>query len=348
MKISIQKQELHRAINIVSKAATGKMPQLESILFQADEDLTLTGNNLEIGIKTNCIAVIYEKGEICINAKLLLELINKMPNSLIEITVNGDSVNIKCENINVDIMGLPSEGYPCIEIPQGEKTLTIPADVLKDSLQKVIFACATTDIKPILSGVHFNGADKINLVAVDGYRLAKIEIDMQADINCTIPATSLNELIKIVSGDVIITISEKLAVFNFDDCVFITRLLDGEYVNYTQFFKNDCKFTVEPDITQLKASIERATVLVQDTPIQLEFTSGQMKVKSGSGKGKYEDVLKCDYEGEAFTIGFNSKYILDALKICGDDSIFRFTGNINPLVIDSDNWQGMVVPVRLK
>jgi DNA polymerase-3 subunit beta len=348
MKISIQKQELHRAINIVSKAATGKIPQLESILFQADENLTLTGNNLEIGIKTNCIAVIYEKGEICINAKLLLELINKMPNSLIEITVTGDNINIKCENINVDIMGLSSEGYPYIEIPQGEKTLSIQADELKTALSSVLFACATTDIKPILTGVHFDGPDKINLVSVDGYRLAKIEIDMQADINCTIPATSLNELIKIISGDVDITITDKQAVFNFDDCVFITRLLDGEFINYAQFFKNDCRFTVEPDISQLKASIERATVLVQDTPIQLELTDGQMKVKSGSGKGKYEDILKCDYEGETFTIGFNSKYILDALKICGDDSIFRFTGNINPLVIDSENWKGMVVPVRLK
>ncbi len=367
LKISCNNYDLLEALQAVQKASSSNtsFPILECILFEADDLIKLTGNNLEIAIEYTIDGDIIEKGQTAVNSKIICEIIRRMPegNILIETTAEGN-IKISCGELEFNINGISGDDFPKIPDTDTLNKIEITADVLSSLVKTTSFAVAISDMKPILTGIKLEFKDnEITAAAVDGYRLAvktvKTENKMP-ECSCVIPGKSLTEFCKITGSadeEIIINISDKSALFDFGRCKFFTRLLEGEFINYTNIIPKEYKYNLEVSVSDLIKSVDRAALMSESdsnkTPIKVIYDNDKMSVLCTTQRGSVTDVLNVKSEGnEIIEVGYNCKYLMDALKAASTQDVkIEITGSINPTVIkpvEGDDFIFIVLPVRLK
>lgn len=365
MKFYCDSKKLSEAINIVSKAVSVKSPvaHLEGILLIAKGGiLTLISNNLEISIKTSISSNISEEGSIVLNSKMFSDIIRKLPDDVCEISVNEkNNVTIKCLNADYKIIGLNADEFP--QMPQVEikNSITLSSKVLKDIISKTLFAVSLDNARKILTGSLYeieNGV--LTVAAVDGYRLAltKTDVNTQSDSKFIIPGKTQGELLKIISGsedeDIKISFSDNYALIEGEGVIFTSRLIEGEFFAYRNTIPNESKYIVKIDCYSFLKAIERVEPIIDEVSkncVKFKFDNGKVSIKCETVLGVVNDVCECDYYGDEIEIGFNYKYLHDAVSRCeGEEIELKMNSPFNPLIInslDDDKSLFMVLPVRI-
>ena len=365
MKFYCDSKKLSEAINIASKAVSVKSPvaHLEGILLIAKGGiLTLISNNLEISIKTSISANISEEGSIVLNCKMFSDIIRKLPDDVCEIAVNEkNNVTIKCHNADYKIVGLNADEFP--QMPQVEikNSITLSSKVLKEIISKTLFAVSLDNARKILTGSLYEIENGIlTVAAVDGYRLAltKKDVKTQSDSKFIIPGKTQSELLKIISGsedeEIKISFSENYALIEGEGVIFTSRLIEGEFFAYRNTIPAESKYIVKIDCYNFLKAIERVEPIIDEVSkncVKFRFENGRVNIKCETVLGVVNDVCECEYFGDEIEIGFNYKYLHDAVSRCeGEEIELKMNSPFNPLIInsvDDDKSLFMVLPVRI-
>ena len=365
MKFLCEKGKLQEAISIVQKAITGKspMPILEGILINAKgSTLTLIASDIDLSIETKIESEVMEEGILVVDAKIFGEIIRKLPSSKITIeTKENNIINIHCEKSDFDLVHMNGDDFPGIPIIDEDMVFSIPQGTLKNMIKGTSFAVAQDETRPILTGVLFEVKNReLSLVALDGYRLALRNelIDTDNNINTVIPGKTLNEVYKILEDSeeiVNITFTQNHILFNLGSTKIISRLLEGEFIKYESIIPHEYKLKVEVNRAELLGCIERASLMAKEgnsNLIKFDIQPDTLIITSNSQLGKVKEEANAKLQGETLQIAFNSKYLIDVLKIMDDeDIVMELTSSISPCIIknkDSQNCQYLVLPVRLE
>ncbi len=365
MKIICKQKSLATGINIVQKAVSSKttLPVLKGILLETNGDqLKLVGTDLELGIENSIEANIINPGSIVISSRILGDIVRKLPDSDVEIEVGNDNTTlIRCENSEFTLVGQSALEFP--ELPEVEKDYKygIPQDLLKNMIKQTTFATAIDETRPILTGVLMEIKDEtISMVALDGYRLALRQGSIKSigSTKVVIPGKTLNEVYKILleedNKDIEIYFTDKQVLFDMENTRVISRLLEGEFINYKQIIPKNFKSRVKVNTRSLWDSIERASLLAKEGKnnlIKFSVKDEKMTISSNSEIGKVFESIIIELEGDDIEIGFNSKYFLDALKIIDSEELYLdFTTSVSPCILkptDNNNYTYLVLPVRI-
>ncbi|WP_130805449.1 DNA polymerase III subunit beta [Senegalia massiliensis] len=363
MKIKIGQNILSKYISIVQKGISSKttLPILSGILVEAYENkLQLTGTDLELGIETKLDCEVIEEGKIVITSRIFGDIIKKLPNDEVIITTDNDNnIHISCSNSEFNIQGHSAEEYPELPYIDNESSFEIPKDLLKNMIRQTIFATAVEETRPILTGALLEIKNNdLALVALDGYRLAlkKSKADCE-DLKVVIPSKTLNEVSRILDEEednVNIKFTTNHILFDLGDTIINSRLLEGQFLNYKDIIREEYTSKVTVKTNNIKQSIERASLLAREgrnNLVKFEIKDNKMTITSNSEIGNVHEELDIELEGEDITIAFNSKYILDGLKVIDSDIInMNFISNVNPCIIkpvEDENYTYLVLPVRL-
>ena len=366
MNIVCDKVLLSTAIDGVSKAVTTRstMPVLEGILLKAEGfQLTLTGYDMEMGIVTTIEANVTEPGETVLNAKLLSNIISRMPTSQITITSseNGQTT-IKSGGAQFDLQSLSASDFPELPNTNAEETLTIKTGVLRSMIDRTLYAVSQDDRKPAHTGELFEiEPDKMTVVALDGYRLAIVERPVTAvkDIRIIVPSKTMNEVLHLLPNDdeelVHISANRHYVVFVAAGYTIISRLIEGEFLNYRNVIPGSCRTNVVIDTKEFVQIIERDSQIITErlkNPLRISFTDGKVVVRCQTNIGSVVDELDAKCDGESVEIGFNNRYLLDALRNARTDQIrMEMNGPLSPvkvLPVEGNDFLYLVLPVRFK
>ena len=336
MKFYCEKNEFQEAIAITAKAAASKstMPALEGLLIETREDsLKITGYDLKIGIFTFVDAEISEPGAVVLNARLLGEMIRRMPDGRVEVMLDTrGTVNIKCGKSEYSFMSMEPRDFPELPVIDENKKLVLPQNILKTMITQTIFAVADNDSRPIYTGTLFDiKGGELSLVSVDGYRLAlRQEMlengDTVEDISFIVPGTALSDVERVCGdeGEVEILVGEKHISFNVNETVVISRRLEGEFLNYRNSIPKDFKNIVVVDKQDFVRSVDRVALIVNEktrNPVRMKFEDSAIHMTCTTPVGRAEDFLQFEGESEPLEIGFNDRYLMDAVKNAPSEKI---------------------------
>ena len=368
MKFTCEKLLLLSAILPASRGAATKSPVqlLEGLLLEAEEEsVRISGYDLKTGIVTSVDAEVEIIGGIVLNARLFGEIIRKMPGQYVTISVNDSYVAvISSEMSEIEILGSPTSDYPELPMVDGQDSIEISESLLKKMISQTNFAVSDNESRPIHTGALFETSDgELTIVAVDGYRLAlrrePLENSEVPDFNFVVPGAALGEVEKIASdgdGKVTITLGSKHILFSIDGTLLISRRLEGEFLNYKNSIPQSAKHQFKVRKDELIAAVERVSLIISDklkSPVRCVFGDGLINLYSASALGKASDECGMDGSGEDLEIGFNDKYLLEALKAApAEDVMLELSTGVTPCVIspadENNNFLYMILPVRLK
>ena len=366
MKFSCEKALLHAAVSTTSRAVAGKssIAALEGILIEAGRELRLTGYNLETGIRTTVPAEIKESGSLVLSARLFSEIVRKMPDDMVIFTAENYMVNIKCVLSEFNILGTDPEEFPELPTVDQLNGLTLSQMTLKSMISQTLFAISDNESRPIHTGSLFDVDENgLTVVSVDGYRLAlrqeKIEQTQGVlPFSFVVPGTALSEVEKICSGDgqVVIQQGARHIMFRTGDTVLVCRRLEGEFLAYKKAIPRNNSIKIVADTKNLLQSIERVSLIISDklkSPLRCVFGDSILSITTKTGIGDAADQCVITGNGQGLEIGFNNKYLMDALKAAPADKLrLEFTSGVAPCVIlpaeGEENFIYMVLPVRLK
>ena len=364
MKLICSKANLLKGVNIVSKAVPSKttMSILECILIDASaNEIKFTANDMELGIETIVEGEILEKGIIAIDAKVFSEIVRKLPDN--EVTIDSDSnyqISITCEKANFHIAGKSGEDFSYL--PYIEKTdfISISQFTLKELIRQTIFSIADNDNNKLMTGelfeVHNN---EFKVVSLDGHRISirKIELkDSYPDRKVIVPGKSLQEVSKILSGEtedeVRIFFTGNHIVFEFDNTIVVSRLIEGEYFKINQMLSSDYETKFVINKKEMLSCIDRATLLVKEgdkKPIVFRITDGNMEISINSQLGSMKEDIDIQKEGKDILIGFNPKFLIDALRVIDDEEVTIYMVNPKaPCYIrdEEEKYVYLILPVN--
>ncbi|MGD9568150.1 MAG: DNA polymerase III subunit beta [Sedimentibacter sp.] len=366
MKIRINQNELNKSINIVQKAVSTRtpLPILSGILIEAKNNtLILTATDLDLGIKTYSPCEIEEEGSVVVQSKLIGDFVRKLPsNSYVHLeTMENNNMEIKCLNSEINILGNSAAEYPDNTFDNEGNSFSIKSESLKNLIKYTYFAAAQENIKPIFTGCLIEIKNNIcTFVALDGYRMAvkKEIIDYSGEVSVVVPSKTLLEILRIIEENkenTEIIISESHISFKLENTIIISNLLDGKFIDYEGIIKDNYVSTVKTSTTDIRDSVERASLLAKDDKnnlIILDIKENNMQINSASEYGNVEENVPVEKSGEDLKIGFNSKYLLDFLKVIDNEKIiFNLIGKNNPCFISEEGKQDyiyMVLPVRIR
>ena len=366
MKFSCEKYMLQTACSIASRAAASKspIPALEGLQISAEDKLYVKGYDLKEGIVTGIEADIAERGVVVVGARLFGEMIRRLPDGIVSVSSDEkENITVKCGKSQFNILGISAEDYP--ELPSFDtlNSIRLPQRILKDMINKTIFAVSTDEVRPIYTGTLFEVEEKrLTLVSVDGYRLARRTEEL-ADSrleSCTfvVPGTALSDVEKICSdeeGNVSISVGSRHISFEIGDTVVVSRRLEGEFLNYRRSIPETFKYEIKVDRAEFMASIDRVSLIVSEknsSPVRMTMGDGTIDCLCVTPIGRAEDVCTCEGNGEGLLIGFNDRYMKDALKAAGKDELkLCINSAASPCIIKaadgSEDFTYMVLPVRL-
>ncbi|MBR4973411.1 MAG: DNA polymerase III subunit beta [Clostridia bacterium] len=366
MIFTCERAKLLDAVSKLQRVVGSKtsMPVLEGILISAEQGkITLVSYNLEMGMKKEIYAKCDEPGDIVINARLLADILRRMNGLEVKITAGEKlNCNIKSGEATFDIMGMAATDFPEMPSVADGETISVDGKILCENVKGVIFAAAQNEgARPILTGLNFNFSDGVmRLVAIDGYRLAirKQKVNLNREISFTATSKSIAEVIKLIDEEtenVEINVGERLLSFNINGYTFISRLIEGEFVNFEKTLPCEIKQRVVLNTRELIDTIERVSLLISEsfsTPVRCYFNELNVVFTCATSMGRATETFNIELEGENFEIGLNSRYLLDALKACETEKIrILFNGPNTGVLIepcDSDEFKYMIMPMRLK
>ena len=370
MKIVCYKDKIIKAINSVVKGVASKttMPILEGILIQTnDNEIKLTTYDLEIGIEYVMECEVKEQGSTVVNAIMFSEIIRKLPDTEIHISVNDKNLlEIECEGSLYKLATMKPEEFPELPKIEIENSIEIDQNVLKNMIRKTIFAVSIEENRPIFTGCLFEVVNNsLNVVAVDGFRMAWFKQDLEnatSDFKAVIPGKTLNEVNKIIldSFDSIkIGVSKNQAIFEMENCKIVTRLLDGEFLNYNNAIPAQWETRIRVNKNNIQNCFERIILISSSSiekekkyPVKISIEIGKVVISCTNQTGDAKEEIYVSTEGKNLEVGFNPRYFLDALKVIEDEEVYiEFGTNISPCVIrpvESDEYKYMILPIRMK
>lgn len=364
MKLTCSRQELSAATANVQGAVTSStIPALEGILFSAGGDyLKMSGYNLELGITTAINANVEQPGDVVLNAKLFCEIIRKLPDELVYMEVDDKLVcSIRCGESEFSILGIGADEFPELPTVAGGSAITIGNQLLKNMVRQTRFAVAKNDAKPVHMGILFEIDEEfIRLVAVDGYRLAMRTEPVKNDLHMTfiVPEKALSEMIKLIGDEeemVSISVGKRHIIFEVGSYLVVSRLLDGEFLDYKAAIPTAHTSVVRVATRSLIDCVERISLLITDrlkSPVRCIFDEDQIRASCTTTIGSAHDKIPCKIEGNRVEIGFNNRFLTEALRASECDEIrIELNGSLSPMKIlpaEGDDFLFLVLPVRLK
>ena len=364
MKIICSKLNLVKGDNIVSKAVPSKttMPILECILIDATTDIIkFTANDMELGIQTEVEGEIIDRGMIAIDAKIFSEIVRKLPENDVTITTDDNlQTTIVCEKAVFDISGKPGEEFSYLPAIEKEDSITISQFTLKEVIRQTIFSISDTESNKLMTGELFEiDNSMLRVVSLDGHRISIRRIALKDEVNnkkLIVPGKTLIEISKILSGEaesmVNISYTNNHIVFEFDQTIVVSRLIEGEYFKIDQMLSNDYETKVRINKRELLSCIDRATLLVKEgdkKPIIINIDDEIMELKIRSQIGSMNEEIYINKEGKNLMIGFNPRFLLDALRNIDDEEITLYLMNAKaPCFIkdDEESYIYLILPVN--
>ena len=354
MHILCDKQALIDAVGNVQRGVSGKstLPALEGILLRASgSSLFLAGYDLEMGITTTIEAQVNEPGEIVLTARLFGDIVRRLPGE--DVTLSSDdkyNTLIRSGMTEFTIMGISAGEYPELPSVSDGVGLTLPQNLLRSMIRQTLFAVAQTDARPVHTGVQFELEEGVlRLVAVDGTRLAmrKEEVKSGETMQFVVPGKTLSEVLKLLSDEdtpAALAVGRRHIVLEIGGYAVISRLLDGEFLPYRKAIPQGFTTTIKVGTRSLMDAVERASLVIND------------RLKSPlvctTPLGSASDVIGASIEGKEEEMGFNSRFLLDALKNAETDEVrLELNGALSPmkmLPLEGDSFLFLVLPVRLK
>lgn len=372
MKITCNTAALAEAVNIVQRAVAVRstLPVLEGILLKAGEGkITLTGNDLEIGIECIIDADISADGGVVVNSSLFGNAVRKLSADTVLIEKrSNNTLKIKSGGSEITLTGIDAGEFPEIPKFETEYDIVLTQREIKNLIRHTIFAVGTSEAKLILTGCLLEAADNnVNMVAIDGFRLAFKKITMEksgvsgylGDVGVIIPSKTLKEINNITDEKdekVIIRCSQKNVRFELGNVIMTSRLLEGDFIDYKKIIPAEWDTRIKVDIKMFADAVDRASVVITSeinkSPLCLNIADGVIKITCETSSGTTEEIVPVEMEGKDLEIGFNNKYLLDALKNAEGEEVFlEFTGQVNPCLIkptEGDSYKFIVLPVRLR
>lgn len=364
MKIICNKNDLLKGVNIALRAVPVRttMPILECILIDATElDITLTANDMELGIETKVAGEISEKGKIALDAKFLAEIIRKLPDS--EVTIETDSnfvATITCEKSVFTISGKSGEDFSYLPYIERDQNIVLSQFALKEIIRQTIFSIGDNESNKVMTGELFEVTDNIlKVVSLDRYRVSIRNVKLDASYNpisVIVPGKTLSEISKILSGEadsqVKVYFSTNHIVFEFEDTVVVSRLIEGEFFKINQMLSKDHSSKISINKKELLDCIDRATLLVKEgnkQPVIFDIKDGSLKINIVSTFGKMNEDIDIEKEGNDIKIGFDPKFLIDALRVIDDENISIYFMNAKaPCTIrdDEGKYIYLILPVN--
>lgn len=342
MKLVFTKSNLNKAVGIVMKAVPTRttMNILECILIDATtNEIKFTGNDMELGIETIVEGEIIEKGKIAIDAKLFSEIVRKLPDN--DITLTTDSNNnalITCEKSKFNIAGKSGDDFSYLPAIIKDKMITLSQFQLKEVINQTIFSIAINDNNKMMTGELFEvNEGTLKVVGLDGHRIAIRNIKLEGrsdDVRVVIPGKTLQEISKILNADaesfVNIYFTNNHVLFEFDQTHVVSRIIEGDYFKISQMLSNDYETKVSINKKEFLDSIDRANLLIREgdkKPIIINILNGLLQVNVNSAIGALNEDIDIDKEGKDIMIGFNPKFLMDALRVIDDENVTMYLVN---------------------
>lgn len=361
MKFQINQKDFLSAINIAQKALSGKnlMEVLKGIHIETEDGyLVLTTNNLELGIITKVKADIEEEGKVLIEGRILYDIIRKLPNETLSITLKEDILNITSKKTKFNIKSMFNDRYPLLEEYDEDRYETIDSKTFIDMIRKTNFASSNDESRGVITGELLEVEEnKVNLVAIDGFRLALKTLDTNFNLEkrrVVIPSKTLIEISKIIdtNENFGILFEDRNVSFKVEDTIINSRLLDGDFIDYKKIIPNDFTTTIKVNNKEFIESLERAQLVSNNNLVILDITENKLKISSKNNEiGNLEEEINIDFQGKELQIAFNIRYFTEALKNVEDEEIYmRFNTNISPCVINPENEKNytyLLLPVRI-
>lgn len=342
MKIICSKTDLSKGINISLKAVPNRttMPILECILIDAStSQIKFISNDMELGIETIVEGTIEEKGIIALDAKIFSEIIRKLPENMVTIQTNEAlNVTITCEKAKFNIPGKSGEDFAYLPVIEKDESLTISQFTLKEMIRQTIFSIAVNENNKLMTGELFEIKDGVlKIVSLDGHRISIRNTQLKkqySDRKVIVPGKTLSEISKILSGEVDNLVSiffgENHILFEFDKTMVVSRLIEGEYFKIDQMLSSDYETMVSINRKEFLDCIDRAALFIRENdkrPIIIQITDTAMELKINSAMGSMDEEIDIEKQGKDILIGFNPKFLMDALKVIDDETIHIYLVN---------------------
>lgn len=364
MKLICSKSILLQGVNIVSKAVPSKttMSILECILIDATtNEIKLTANDMELGIETKIEGEIAEKGMIAIDAKIFSEIVRKLPDNDVLIETDDNlQITITCEKAKFHLSGKSGEDFSYLPYIEREDYITLSQFTLKEIIRQTIFSISQNETNKLMTGELFEiNGNELKVASLDGHRIAIRKIQLKESYTSqrvVVPGKTLNDISKILSGEtedeIKLYFTKNHIVFEFENTIVVSRLIEGEYFKIEKMLSNDyeTKFTVNKK--EFLNCIDRATLLVKEgdkRPIIISVMDGILELSIQSFLGSMNENLDISKEGKDIKIGFNPKFLMDALRVIDDENVDIYMMNaMAPCFIKDaeENYIYLILPVQ--
>ena len=368
MKFHCDRSLLLNAVTIASRTVALKstIPALEGILFEAlGAELSLTGYNLKTGIRTKVDADIMEEGRLVLNARLLGEIVRKMPEGTVSVEADASLlVKLRCGMSYFEIMAIAADEFPELPSVDAQNSFRIQEKKLQSMIGETLFAVSTNESRPVHTGSLFEIADgELTVTSVDGYRLAqrreKLDEETEITTSFVVPGAALGEAEKVAADSedmATLSLGNRHIMFSIGDTEIISRRLEGEFLDYRKSVPRECRFTLRADRKQLLTGFERVSLMISEkykSPVRCIFGDGVLKLSSATALGKATDECPIDGDAQELEIGFNNRYVLDALRAAPTDQLLlQLTSPTSPCVILPESGDGsflyLILPVRIR
>ena len=365
MKILCSRQQLVEAVTNVQRAVSTKssVPALEGILLRTSAgELTLCGYDLELGMTTAIEAAIQESGSVVLGAKLFSDIVRRLPGEEVSLAVDEKNITtITSGASEFSIVGIPADEYPDLPALGQKDSVTIAQNILKSMIRQTIFAVAENDAKPIHTGTLFElGDGKLRLVSVDGYRLAIREENAPCEgkMSFVVPGKTLGEVLKLLRDDdtpAELRVGRRHIQIQIDSYCVTSRLLEGEFLDYRAAIPRESTTEILVNTREFIGSVERVSLLITDrlkSPLRCRFEDGEIRLSCSTAIGRATDQFAAAITGAPVEMGFNNRYLLDALRNSeGDEVKIQLGGPLSPMKVlpkEGADYLFLVLPVRLK
>lgn len=365
MKIQCQKSDLLNSVNIVLKAVPVKstMPILECLIIEAkNQNIKLIANDMELGIETIVKGTIVEEGTVALSAKVFSEIVRRLPENEVYISTDSNYMTeIICEKAKFSISGRSSEEFPYLPKIEKINAVMLSQFTLKEIIRQTVFSISDNESNKIMTGELFEiKKNELRVISLDGHRISIRKVLMKEeyeDRKVIVPGKTLNEISKILSGEVSslvnIYFTDKHALFEFDDTVVLTRLIEGEYYRIDQMLSSDYETKVSINKKEFQSCIERASLLIRENdkkPVIIDINNSNFELKINTAIGSMNEEIDITMEGKDIIIGFNPKFLLDALRVIDDETVDIYLINAKAPCFIRDKDQSyiyLILPVNI-
>ena len=367
MRFTCEKNMLVQGLNIAGRTVAQKssLSVIEGILCKAGQGLSLTGYNMETAITYLIEADVTDPGQCILPAKLFGDIIRRLPEGPVTVVVDDNyKVSIRAGFASFTISAESADDYPDLPDVSDGKAIRIPQSALKELISGTIFAVSENQGRPIHTGVKFEvKGDAVSAIAVDGFRLARrtfhAEESTGRDLSFVVPAAGLKEVEKILTDsedNVAFTLGGKHILYQIGNATLVCRLLDGEFLDWRKVVPSNCPIKLIANVSDLASSVERVGLIVSEkykSPVRCVFSNQVLLMKTATTIGAAEDRCAIAGDGKELEIGFDVRYLADALRaIPSDEVILELTNGLSPIVLtpvdDKYDFAYMVLPVRIK